>query len=326
MTSQKNPYRILFLCTGNSARSILAEFILRKIAPKIFEVYSAGSNPKASPHPLALEVLRDQYQLDVTTAQSKSWKELENVSFDFVITLCDDAKETCPVWPGQPIIAHWPSPDPAKFEGTQDEQRKVFWQVAQQIHRRLELLASFPFEKLDFLRLEAVTKEIGLREKIDLPVEKGVISLARFRQILAAQSDQNVTFILPYGGSVPAHAHVTEVGIVQKRFLDCGGKRRDQSFASLQIWVADDTEHRLPAKKLSGILDQAADIFGTQDPEVQVECQDGSIKLFAISGYDVREDQIAFRLENKQTACLAMEICLPASNASSECCGSGCCS
>ncbi len=163
-----NKFEILFLCTGNSARSILAEFLLRKIAPDKFEVHSAGASPKPAPHPLALQVLRDHYQLDVSAARSKSWDEFRGRKFDFVITLCDNAKETCPVWPGQPIIAHWPSPDPAEFEGSEIEKERAFWQVAQQIQRRLELLASLPFEKLDSLRLEAATKEIGTREQLHL--------------------------------------------------------------------------------------------------------------------------------------------------------------
>lgn len=168
MDPTKPKFKLLFLCTGNSARSILAEFILKKTAAHKFEVVSAGSNPKSSPHPLALEVLRNQYKLDVSDARSKSWSEFEGEEFDFVITLCDSAKESCPVWPGQPIIAHWPSPDPADFAGTEEEKQKVFWQVSQQIQRRVELLSSLPFEKLDALRLEAATREIGTREKIQI--------------------------------------------------------------------------------------------------------------------------------------------------------------
>ncbi|MBN8709405.1 MAG: hypothetical protein BGO12_04220 [Verrucomicrobia bacterium 61-8] len=161
-------FQILFLCTGNSARSILAEFLLRKIAPEKFDIFSAGASPKPAPHPLALQVLRDHYKIDVSEARSKSWSEYQGKRFDFVITLCDNAKESCPVWPGQPIIAHWPSPDPAEFEGSDAEKERAFWQVAQQIQRRLELLASLPFEKLDSLRLEAATKEIGSRETLYL--------------------------------------------------------------------------------------------------------------------------------------------------------------
>lgn len=161
MTQPKPPCKILFLCTGNSARSLLAEFLLRKIAPAAFETYSAGSHPKASPHPLTLEVLSEDYQLDIAAARSKSWVELKEIPFDFVITLCGDARESCPVWPGQPVVAHWPFPDPARFDGTREEQRRFFLQVARQIHRRLELFASFPFEKLDALRLEIATRELG---------------------------------------------------------------------------------------------------------------------------------------------------------------------
>jgi len=165
-------FQILFLCTGNSARSILAEFLLRKIAPGKFDVFSAGACPKAAPHPFALQVLRDHYKIDVSEARSKSWSEFQGNPFDFVITLCDNAKESCPVWPGQPIIAHWPSPDPAEYDGSDSEKERAFWQVAQQIHRRLELLASLPFEKLDSLRLEAATKQIGAMDslKLDQPI------------------------------------------------------------------------------------------------------------------------------------------------------------
>ena len=161
-------FKILFLCTGNSARSILAEYILKQIAPVRFETYSAGGRPKPAPHPLALEILRDDFKIDASDAYSKSWEDFKDAQFDFVITLCDNAKETCPVWPGQPIVAHWSSPDPAAIEGSKAEKRRAFWQVAQQIRRRLELLASLPFEKLDALRLQAATKEIGMREKIQI--------------------------------------------------------------------------------------------------------------------------------------------------------------
>lgn len=163
-------FSLLFLCTGNSARSILAEFLLKKIAPQKFDTYSAGASPKAVPHPMALQILRDHYQMDVSGARSKSWDEFRGKNFDFVITLCDNARETCPVWPGQPVIAHWPSPDPA--EAGEGESEKVFWQVARQIQRRLELFASLPFGKLDALRLEAETRKIGQQEVIEAAKEE----------------------------------------------------------------------------------------------------------------------------------------------------------
>lgn len=168
MNPEKSCFKVLFLCTGNSARSIIAEYLLKRMAPQCFEVYSAGASPKPTPHPMALAVLQDTYKIDASDARSKSWEEFHEVEFDFVITLCDNAKETCPVWPGQPILAHWSSPDPAAFEGDEKAAHHVFWQVAQQINRRLELLASLPFEKLDALRLAVATKEIGEREKIQI--------------------------------------------------------------------------------------------------------------------------------------------------------------
>ncbi|MDX2081297.1 MAG: arsenate reductase ArsC [Terrimicrobiaceae bacterium] len=168
MNPEKPRFKVLFLCTGNSARSIIAEYLLKRMAPQRFEVYSAGASPKPAPHPMALTILQDTYKIDASDARSKSWEEFHDVEFDFVITLCDNAKETCPVWPGQPILAHWSSPDPAAFEGDEKAAHHVFWQVAQQINRRLELLASLPFEKLDALRLAIATKEIGEREKIQI--------------------------------------------------------------------------------------------------------------------------------------------------------------
>lgn len=159
-----NRIKLLFLCTGNSARSILAEYILKKIAPQRFEVFSAGSNPKSAPNPLAIRTLRDNFKIDASDARSKSWTEFKDVHFDFVITLCDDAKESCPIWPGQPIIAHWGMEDPSNIDGTEEEELRGFFVASQLIQRRLELLASLPFGKLDALRIDAATKEIGMRK------------------------------------------------------------------------------------------------------------------------------------------------------------------
>jgi arsenate reductase len=157
--------RLLFLCTGNSARSILAEFLARQMAGDRFEVFSAGSAPKGAPHPLALKVLEEKFAIPAGAARSKSLEEFRSEPMDFVITLCDSARENCPVWPGQPVTAHWGSPDPAAAAGTEAEQELIFWKVAQQIRRRLELFLSLPFEKLDALRLETATREIGLKEQ-----------------------------------------------------------------------------------------------------------------------------------------------------------------
>ncbi len=160
-------FKILFLCTGNSARSILAEALMTRLAPERFEAFSAGSDPRPAPHPLALRVLEEEFQLNVASARSKSWEEFEDVNFDFVVTLCDSAREVCPVWPGRPILAHWGSPDPAAVPGSEAERVDAFWQVARQIQRRLELLTALPFAKLDELRLELETRAIGDRECLD---------------------------------------------------------------------------------------------------------------------------------------------------------------
>lgn len=156
-------FKVLFLCTGNSARSIFGEYILRKKDPIRFESYSAGASPKDSPHPIALTILKKHFNLDAKDARSKSWDEFKDTRFDFVITVCDNARETCPVWPGQPIIAHWGSPDPASFEGDQEDKERFFLDVAFQISRRLDLFLNLPLDKLDKMRvqIEKATKEIG---------------------------------------------------------------------------------------------------------------------------------------------------------------------
>lgn len=142
------PYRILVLCTGNSARSILAEYLLRAKGRGRFEVHSAGAKPTGRVNPFAVRVLRERYTLDASDARSKSWDEFRDVKFDAVITVCDHAKEMCPVWPGTPILAHWGSPDPAAVEGTEEQKLQAFVQVASQIAARADLLCAFPDDKL----------------------------------------------------------------------------------------------------------------------------------------------------------------------------------
>jgi len=156
--------KILFLCTGNSARSILGEYILRKRDPIRFASFSAGASHKDEPHPVALRVLKEQFHFDVSDARSKSWEEFKGERFDIVITVCDNARETCPVWPGQPIVAHWGSPDPAAFVGTEEETYRFFKDVALQISRRIDLLTALPFERLwqnYRLKFEEYVKRIG---------------------------------------------------------------------------------------------------------------------------------------------------------------------
>jgi arsenate reductase (thioredoxin) len=161
----RDPFKILFLCTGNSARSIFGEYLIRKLGKGRFKSYSAGADPRPQVNPYALGVLQESFKIDASDARPKSWDVYEDVIFDFVITVCDHAKEMCPVWPGQPITAHWSSPDPAEFKGSDQETYRYFWTIAHQIYRRVDLLCNLPLEKLDRLRLEYATRQIGEKEK-----------------------------------------------------------------------------------------------------------------------------------------------------------------
>lgn len=146
--STHSPYQVLFLCTGNSARSIMAEHLLRHLGRGRFESYSAGSHPTGVVNPYALAVL-EQHHIDTRHARSKSWDEFRGKRFDFVITVCDRAKESCPVWPGQPVQAHWGSPDPAAVTGDERTKQRAFLNVASQISARIGLFCAFRDEQLD---------------------------------------------------------------------------------------------------------------------------------------------------------------------------------
>ena len=153
------------------------------------------------------------------------------------------------------------------------------------------------------------------------------MKLSAFRAALDQNKDGNLAILLPSGNNIPAHFHITEVGRTEKNFVDCGGKTRHVAFASLQVWVADDTDHRLPAGKLSVIIEKAAGLLGSDDPEMQVECQEGTIGLFSVESSVIQDGSLVFILANKQTACLAMEVCIPDAKDEEGCCGSGssCC-
>lgn len=161
-----HPYNVLFLCTGNSARSILAEALTNNLSITAgkFKGFSAGSHPKEGPHPLALELLH-QNRMPTEGLRSKSWDEFAQPSapaLDFVFTVCDQAAgEQCPYWPGQPMTAHWGMPDPAAVEGTDERKRKAFLDAYAVLRRRIELLASLPFDKLDRLALQERVGDIG---------------------------------------------------------------------------------------------------------------------------------------------------------------------
>lgn len=154
-------FKILFLCTGNSARSIFGEYLIRRIGANRFESYSAGTEPTGRVNPFAIRVLHELYHVDASGARSKSCDEYQGINFDFVITVCDNARETCPIWPGQPIVAHWGVPDPALAVGTDEQVFREFKQAALQLQRRIELFCSLSFNKLDRLRLEKLTQDIG---------------------------------------------------------------------------------------------------------------------------------------------------------------------
>lgn len=157
-------YNVLFLCTGNSARSILAEAILNAISGERFHAFSAGSQPKGEVHPLALDHLR-KAGLPVEGYRSKSWNEFagpEAPHLDFIFTVCDNAaSEVCPVWPGHPMTAHWGVPDPAAAEGTLEDRQKAFQRAFQQLQNRIRLFMALPVESLDQMRLHQELQGIG---------------------------------------------------------------------------------------------------------------------------------------------------------------------
>jgi len=162
MTSRN--YNVLFLCTGNSARSILAEVLIAHWGKGRFVGYSAGSFPKGAIHPLAINLL-DRLGLPTTGLRSKSWDEFAqpgSPAMDFVFTVCDQAAgEMCPVWPGNPITAHWGVPDPAAAEGTEAERVQLFRDVYRQLESRIKLFVSLPIDKLDRMAVQHEVDQIG---------------------------------------------------------------------------------------------------------------------------------------------------------------------
>jgi arsenate reductase len=157
---------VLFLCTGNSARSIMAEAIINdiSISKGLFRGFSAGSRPTGTVNPLAIEQLQNLH-LSTTGLRSKSWEEFTGPNapaLDFVFTVCDNAAgETCPVWPGQPMTAHWGIPDPAAFEGSDFEKHRAFVEAFRQLRNRIELLTNLPWDKLDKIALQKHLDDIG---------------------------------------------------------------------------------------------------------------------------------------------------------------------
>lgn len=158
------PYNVLFLCTGNSARSILAEAVLNRLGNGRFKAFSAGSFPKGEVHPYALDLLQRQ-DYPTKGLRSKSWDEFATPAaepLDFVFTVCDNAAgEVCPIWPGQPMTAHWGLPDPAAVEGTEAERRLAFADTLRMLRNRIGVFANLPIKSLDKLSLQNRLHEIG---------------------------------------------------------------------------------------------------------------------------------------------------------------------
>jgi protein-tyrosine-phosphatase len=158
------PYNTLFLCTGNSARSIIAEAILNKLGAGRFRAFSAGSQPKGQVNPNTVRLL-DGFGYDTSGFRSKSWSEFAKPGaprLDFVFTVCDNAAgEACPVWPGQPMTAHWGVPDPAEATGTEAEIALAFKDAYRMLHQRIAIFVALPIPSLDRLSLQAKLKEIG---------------------------------------------------------------------------------------------------------------------------------------------------------------------
>ena len=157
-------YNVLFLCTGNSARSILAEAIMNRAGQGRFKAYSAGSQPKGEVHPYTLDLLR-QMNFDTGFARSKDWDEFAQPgapALDFVFTVCDNAAgEVCPLWPGQPMTAHWGMPDPAEVEGEDAAKARAFMDTALALRRRIELMLALPLSTLAGMSLQSEIDRIG---------------------------------------------------------------------------------------------------------------------------------------------------------------------
>jgi protein-tyrosine-phosphatase len=163
---RKAIYNVLFLCTGNSARSIMAECLLNQWGKGRYRAFSAGSHPKGRVHPFTLELLQ-RLKLPTGDLRSKDWEEFARPGapeLDFVFTVCDQAAgEVCPVWPGQPITAHWGFPDPAAFVGSEAEQRVFFGDVFRQIENRIKIFCALPIERLTRLAIQHEVRQMGTK-------------------------------------------------------------------------------------------------------------------------------------------------------------------
>ena len=160
----EQPKHVLFLCTGNSARSIMAEAVLNQLGGGQFKAYSAGSHPKGEVHPLAIALLK-QNKIPTDQLRSKPWDEFAvpgAPGLDFVFTVCDNAAgEVCPVWPGQPMTAHWGIADPAAVPGTDERKRHAFFNAFRELSQRIRIFTSLPIGSLDYIKLQERLNSIG---------------------------------------------------------------------------------------------------------------------------------------------------------------------
>ncbi len=170
MMASRDSYNVLFLCTGNSARSVMAEAILNRKGGAHFKAFSAGSHPAGEVNPNTLRLLKN-FGFDTTAFRSKSWDEFASADapqMDFVITVCDNAAgEVCPIWPGQPMSAHWGFPDPAAFEGSEAQVAAFFAEIYGQIERRIDIFINLPLATLNELAIKREIDKIGQSQKAD---------------------------------------------------------------------------------------------------------------------------------------------------------------
>jgi len=161
---REQPYNVLFLCTHNSARSVIAECVMKRLGAGKFKAFSAGSQPSGKVHPNAFELLQ-QLNYDTSGLRSKSWEEFAQPGapqLDFVFTVCDDAaEEVCPVWPGQPMSAHWGLPDPSRVEGSEAERAYAFADTHRMLYQRIGIFTNLPLKSLDKLSLQKRLDDIG---------------------------------------------------------------------------------------------------------------------------------------------------------------------
>lgn len=161
MDSPIQKFSILFLCTGNAARSIFAEYFMKEFGAGKFDAFSAGVSPRGEVSPVTLKILSERFRLEASGARSKSWHEFEGKELDFIVSVSEQAEETTHAFPGKPVLANWPYPDPSLIKGSAAEIENAYFQIASRIRYRLQLFNNLSFDKLDRLRLELKMKELG---------------------------------------------------------------------------------------------------------------------------------------------------------------------